>query len=53
MIAKKLMKLMVAGLLMTLALTISACTMAKPQAMTGEEPHPRHDTGMDSQVSDY
>jgi starvation-inducible outer membrane lipoprotein len=53
MFGKNVIKLVMAGLLMLLSLTISACTMAQPQAMTGEEPHPRHDTGLDSQVSDY
>ena len=42
--------------LMAVALFVSACTngqKAEPEAMTGQQQHERHATGMESQVSDY
>lgn len=51
MLRNKIIKLIVVGLLMVSGL---ACTMAEPQPYTGDaDAHQRHDTGIDSQVSDH
>ncbi|MCP4590020.1 MAG: hypothetical protein GY842_04700 [bacterium] len=55
MLKRMLAKSLVSLGLMAVAMFASACNgkTAAPEEMTGQAPHERHTTGMESQVGDY
>lgn len=54
MVARMFLKMLLSVVLGTLLWTAAGCSSqeARPAALTGEQPHERHATGIDSQVND-
>ena len=48
-----ILKAMLAVVLAITGLTITACSGADPQPLSGDNTHVRHATGMESQTRDY